>query len=72
MEKQVILIEARREGYSVSQVGFTMTAGELISVLQDYNEDTPIYLSHDNGYTYGRICGEMITDELVDVDEDED
>lgn len=72
MEKQVILIEARREGYSVSQVGFTMTAGELISVLQDYNEDTPIYLSHDNGYTYGGISGEMITDELVDVDEDED
>ena len=53
--KEVLKIEARREGYSFDQVRRTMTVGELIEVLQNYDEDTPIYLSHDNGYTYGGI-----------------
>ena len=53
--KEVLKIEARREGYSFDQVERTMTVGELIEVLQNYDEDTPIYLSHDYGYTYGGI-----------------
>jgi len=32
-----------------------MTAGELINFLAQYDEDTPVYLSFDNGYTYGGI-----------------
>lgn len=33
-----------------------MTVGELIEMLQEYyNEETEIYLSHDNGYTFGSI-----------------
>lgn len=32
-----------------------MTVGELIDFLGNYDEDTPIYLSFDNGYTYGGI-----------------
>lgn len=30
-------------------------AGELINFLAQYDEDTPVYLSFDNGYTYGGI-----------------
>ena len=42
-----------REGYGPDQVRKTMTVGELIALLEDYDEDTPVYLSFDNGYTYG-------------------
>jgi hypothetical protein len=56
MTKKVLYIEAKREGYSPDQCGKTMTVGELIEMLQEYyNEETEIYLSHDNGYTFGSI-----------------
>lgn len=48
-------LEAQRTGYSVSQIRETMTVGELKSFLEDYDDEMPIYLSHDNGYTYGGI-----------------
>lgn len=53
MEK--LIYNTFREGYGIDQVRSTMTVGELISFLSDYDEDTPIYLSFDNGYTYGGI-----------------
>ena len=53
MEK--LIYSTFREGYGVDQISRTMTVGELISFLGDYDEDTPIYLSFDNGYTYGGI-----------------
>ena len=55
-----IIITADREGYDRSQVQETMTVGELIALLQDYDEDAPIYLSHDNGYTFGGITERKI------------
>lgn len=53
MEK--LIYSTFREGYGIDQISRTMTVGELISFLEDYDEDTPIYLSFDNGYTYGGI-----------------
>ena len=53
MEK--LVYSTFREGYGVDQISRTMRVGELISFLEDYDEDTPIYLSFDNGYTYGGI-----------------
>lgn len=51
-----LLIEGRRNGYSPDQCGETMTVGELIQYLSEwYDEDTPIYLCNDEGYTYGNI-----------------
>ena len=44
-----------REGYGTDQIRKTMTVGELIAFLEDYDKDTPMYLSFDNGYTYGGI-----------------
>lgn len=41
-----------REGYGPDQVRRTMTVGELIAFLEDYDEDTPVYLSFDNGYCF--------------------
>lgn len=50
-----VIINARCNGYSPSQCGKTMTVGELINFLQDFDEDASVYLSHDRGYTYGNI-----------------
>lgn len=70
MEKQLLFLDARREGYSIDKIHSTMTVGELISFLQDFDEDLPIYLSHDNGYTYGGIR-EGSFHESENEDEDE-
>ena len=54
-----LIIEANREGYAIDQIRRTMTVGELISMLEQYDEDTPVYLGHDRQsygfYTYGGI-----------------
>ena len=69
--KPVIIIEAQREGYSIDQCYRTMTVGELMMALSGFDEDTPIYFSHDNGYTYGSLREENI-DERYQDDEEED
>lgn len=52
MTKDILFIEGRRNGYHPSQCGKTMTVGELIR-----------FLSNDNGYTYGNITEDSITDD---------
>lgn len=64
-----LVLHTKREGYSFNQVRCTMTVGELKAFLEDYDDDTPMYLSFDNGYTYGGINEAKF--ELVE-DEDED
>lgn len=63
-----LIYETFREGYGLDQIRRTMTAGELIEFLQDFNPDTPVYLSFDNGYTYGGIT----EDRFRDWEEDEE
>lgn len=75
MLKDVVMINTGRDGYTTEQCGKTMTVGELIEALSEFDEDTEVYLKNDNGYTYGRITNGRI--ELEDVeynpeDEDED
>lgn len=52
---EALFIAGKREGYSVDQCGRTFTVGELIEILSAFDEDTPIYLRNDGGYTYGSI-----------------
>lgn len=54
MEKY-LFITGKRNGYSPDQCGHTVTVGELISLLSEYDEDALVYLNNDNGYTYGGI-----------------
>ena len=63
---KALYIEGRRNGYGIDQCGKTMTVGELIEFLQDFDEDTPIYIKNDNGYTYGNI-----TEDSFEEDSDE-
>lgn len=57
-----------REEYGLDQVRDTMTVRELIEFLGQYDEDTPVYLSFDNGYTYGGIVEHWFEE---DCEEDE-
>ena len=50
-----ITIEATREAYSPEDLRRTMTVGEMIEYLQQFDEETPVAISHDSGYIYGAI-----------------
>ena len=52
MENYVI-INAHRDRYEKG--GSTITVGELIERLQQFDKSTPVYTSHDNGYMFGSI-----------------
>lgn len=70
MAKNVLFIEGRRNGYSPDQCGRTMTVGELIRFLSNYDEDREVFLCNDNGYTYGNITEDSITDDYYDEDDE--
>ena len=72
MSKQVLIIEAKREGYTIEQAENerkAITVGELMQLLEDFDEDTKVYISNDNGYTYGSVTEYRIREEWVDEDE---
>ncbi len=69
MEK--LIYSTFREGYGIDQIKKTMTVGELIDFLSNYDEETPIYLSFDNGYTYGGITEGRFEEDYEEYEEDE-
>ena len=70
MAKAILTIDGRREGYAPDQISHTMTVGELINFLSDYDEDTLIMINNDNGYTYGSITVGSFRDEEMEDDDD--
>lgn len=66
-----IFLNTRRNGYDVKQCGQTMTVGELIEYLEQFDEATEVFLKHDGGYTYGSI-EEMDFEEVETPDEAEE
>ena len=70
MEK--LLLQTCREGYGIDQIRRTMTIGELIDFLGNYDEDTPVYLSFDNGYTYGGITDDHFEEHYEEDSNEED
>lgn len=67
-----LFINTKREGYSPEQCGGTITVGELRALLEDYDDDTKIYLKNDNGYTYGSIKNWDIEEGYDEEEEDEE
>ena len=63
-----LAIEAHRTGYSPDQVRYTLTVGKLIGYLSDYDDDTPVYIRNDNGYTYGGISWS----DFVEIEDEDD
>ena len=66
---KALYINGKRNGYSPEQCGTTLTVGELIELLSEYDEDRPVYLRNDNGYTYGSITAYDMA-ESEDLDEE--
>ncbi len=50
-----LFIQNIRNGYGPDQCGNTMTVAELIEYLEQFEEDTKVYISNDSGYTYSAI-----------------
>lgn len=73
MNKPVIIIEAKREGYTIEQAENereAITVGELMRLLEDFDEDTKVYISNDNSYTYGSVTEYRIREDWVDEDDE--
>ena len=66
MNPTKLIIEARREAYSTEYTEQTMTVAELREYLEQFDENLPVYLSHDNGYTYGAITEHRINEYYED------
>lgn len=66
-----LVYNTSRDAYGIEDVRHTMTVGELVAHLQDYDPDTPVYLSFANGYTYGGL-DERSFEELWDDESDEE
>lgn len=67
-----LFIEGRRNGYSPEQCGETMTVKEMIEWLEQFDEDTEIFLKNDGGYTYGNITERSFEEQESDEEEGED
>lgn len=52
---KTLFIRGKRNGYSPDECGRTMTVGELIDMLSEFDNDAKVYLFNDRGYTYGSI-----------------
>lgn len=71
--KTAIIIKTGRDAYGIDDIeNDTLTIKELIAKLEeladDYDEDYPVVLSNDDGYTYGYLSKSRI--KVVDYDED--
>lgn len=76
-DDQYIVLETAREGYGIDQVEkFTMTVGELISELSNYDGDTKVVFGNDfrggSFYTYGSVDGHSIHQVTIVEPEDID
>ena len=65
-----LILNTFREGYGTDQIRRTMTVGELIEFLQDFDPDMPVYTGHDNCYTYGPFREDLF-EEVEDEEEEE-
>ena len=81
--RTALVFDAGRDGYGIDQIADrAMTVGEFKRLLEDYDDDNLIVMSHDNGYTYGSIRfeeeryemhnGEWTDDPYEDNDFDEE
>ena len=76
---QFVEITHIRSGYSPDQVlENTMSVGELIAVLSDFDVDMPVIISNDRGYTYSPIGFDAVNeasypdDEYYDEEDEDD
>ena len=67
-----LILNTKHEGYGTDQIRKTMTASDLIEFLQQYDENTPVYLAFDRRYTYGAILERRFEEDYDDEDCEEE
>lgn len=77
MRREVITIDGARDAYSIGQIlddryKKTMNVGELMDLLEMFDEDTPIMIKNDGGYTYGFITMDTINEDYDGEDEEDE
>ena len=68
-QKTAILFNTKKTGYSVNQVleeKSTLTVQELIDYLSDFDPNSPILFSNDDGYTFGELNDYTIDEIEID------
>lgn len=75
MERQIVKIDACNTAYSVGQLldmrsKQVMTVAELIAELEQYDDDAPVVLVFDGGYTYGSIAAFDIKEDVINEEEE--
>lgn len=74
--KNNLILNTKRQGYGTDQCGETLTVGELIELLQNYDEDMKVYFGNDYRgsywYTYGSIAEDDFCFESDESDDEED
>lgn len=58
----IITIEGRREGYAPDQIRHTMTVGDLINYLEQFESSSLVMIQTDHGYMFGSIDEESFND----------
>lgn len=54
--RHAIILEAERTGYSIDQVAdCAISVRTLRSLLDDFEDEDLVIISHDSGYTYGSL-----------------
>lgn len=67
-----LIINTSRDGYSTDQIERTMTVGDLIAFLEDFDPETPVYTGHDNCYTYGPVREDLFEERDAEEEEEEE
>ena len=71
-----VIINANREGYGIDQIRRTMTVRELMEILSQFDEDTPVFIGNDRTdygwYTYGGIREDDIEEKEEEEEEEEE
>lgn len=70
----ITIIHTTRTHYSAEEAAkYSITVADLISALEQYDEDTKVVFCNDNGYTYGEIHERLVDEiELEEEEEEED
>jgi len=72
MNERGLMINTSRTGYGPDQISNTMTVGEMIEALREYDEDMKVFLKNDNGYTYGGIDYADLEEEVYEGEDWDD
>ena len=70
-----VIMNTRRNGYAPNQCGRTLTVGELIELLEQFDPEEQVFTAHDNRYTYGSVREmdiEFLEDEEEELEEEDE